>query len=326
MPAESPLFRVRVVRAEPAARGITRFELRDPAGRELPPFTAGAHIAVRTPGGAMRHYSLASDPAERDRYVIAVKREDAGRGGSRSLVDGVRAGDALEIGPPDNQFALDERARNVLLIAGGIGITPMMAMLATLVREVDEGSPRRFRLVYLTRDAEGTAFLDELRRPAYAPHVVIHHDGGDPANAYDLWPLLEKPGSVAGQHVYCCGPKALMDAVRDMTGHWPASAVHFESFGADTAAHADDTAFEVVLAKSGLTLQVPVGRTILEVARAHGVSVPSSCESGTCGSCKTRLLEGEADHRDLVLLDDEKADHVMVCVSRAKGARLVVDL
>lgn len=322
MSTPSQMLRLVVARAEPAARGIRRFELRDPHGGELPPFTAGAHIAVRTPCGAMRQYSLANDPAERDRYVIAVKREDAGRGGSRSLVDGVQAGDRLDIGVPENRFALDARARSVLLIAGGIGITPMMAMLAELAAD----GTRPYQLVYLTRDAEGTAFLDELRRPEWAPNVVVHHDGGDPARAFDLWPLLEKPGSASGRHVYCCGPKGLMDAVRDMTGHWPASAVHFESFAADTAAHADDVPFEVVLARSGLALEVPVGRSILEVARAHGVSVPSSCESGTCGSCKTRLLAGEADHRDLVLLDGEKADHVMVCVSRAKGARLVVDL
>jgi phthalate 4,5-dioxygenase reductase subunit len=326
MTAEPKLFRVLVERAEEAARGIQLFELRDPRGADLPAFTAGAHIAVRTPAGPMRHYSLANDPAERDRYVIAVKREAQGRGGSRSLVDGVRAGSELEIGAPDNQFALDPRARSFVLIAGGIGITPMRSMLLTLAREAAEGQPRAFRLVYLTRDPESTAFRSELQQAPFASHVVIHHDNGNPGKAFDLWPLLEKPGSVGGQHVYCCGPKPLMNAVRDMTGHWPAAAVHFESFGADTAPHADDTPFDVVLGRSGRTLRVPVGRTILDVVRAHGVAVPSSCESGTCGSCKTRLLDGIADHRDLVLLDEERADYVMVCVSRAKSESLVLDL
>lgn len=322
MSTDTAMLRLQVVRAEPAARGIQLFEFRHPAGEKLPAFTAGAHIKLRTPSGATRQYSLSNDPAERDRYVIAVKREVNGRGGSLSLVDGVKAGATLEVGAPENLFELDAKASSFVLIAGGIGITPMMAMARSLLTE----GMRRFKLYYLTRDAEGTAFLDELRAPEFASHVVLHHDQGDPARGFDLWPVLEKPGSVTGQHVYCCGPKPLMDAVRDMTGHWPSSAVHFESFGGDTKPHAEDQPFDVRLARSGLTLTVPVGKSILDIAREHGVNVPSSCESGTCGSCKTRLIEGEADHRDLVLLDEEKTDHIMVCVSRAKSSCLVLDL
>ena len=311
-----------VTRAEPAAQGIQLFELRAEDGAPLPPFTAGAHIKVKTPSGHTRQYSLSNDPDERDRYVIAVKREDQGRGGSLSMADQVRAGDRLQVAEPENLFELDPRARSFILIAGGIGITPMLAMARSLLA----AGERKFKLYYLSRDAAGTAFLGELAEPDLKPHVVVHHDQGDPAKCYDLWPVLEKPGALTGQHVYCCGPRGLMDAVRDMTGHWPASAVHFESFGGDTKVHADDQPFDVRLERSGLTLSVPVGRSILEVAKAHGVQVPSSCESGTCGTCKTRLLAGEADHRDLVLLDEEKADHIMVCVSRAKNGELVVDL
>lgn len=321
-PSISSPMQLRVTEAEPAARGIQRFELRHPEGATLPAFTAGAHIRVKTPSGAMRQYSLCNDPAERDRYVIVVKREGNGRGGSLSLVDGVRVGQFLEVGAPENLFELDGKARSFLLIAGGIGITPMMAMARHLLAEGE----RDFRLCYLTRDAEGTAFLDELAGTDFAPHVTLHHDHGDPAHTYDLWPLLEKPGSATGRHVYCCGPTPLMDAVRDMTGHWPACAVHFESFGADTQPHADDRPFEVRLEHAGRTVNVPVGVSILEALRSEGLHVPSSCESGTCGSCKTRLLEGEADHRDLVLLDEERAGHIMVCVSRAKTPVLVLDL
>lgn len=322
MSIEASPMNLRVARSEEVARGTRRFELRDPDGAPLPPFTAGAHIRVRTPSGAYRQYSLANDPNEQDRYEIAVKREADGRGGSRSMVDELREGDHIEVYAPENLFALDDRARSFVLIAGGIGITPMRSMALQLLAE----GTRSFKLYYLTRDPQVTAFLDEMRSTELAPHVVIHHDGGDPQNAYDLWPVLEKPGSLTGRHVYCCGPGALMDAVRDMTGHWPSSAVHFESFGGDTKPHADDLPFEVELASDGRRVAVPVGVSILDALRREGVHVPSSCESGTCGSCKTRLLAGEADHRDLVLLEEEKADHIMVCVSRARTPKLVVDL
>lgn len=311
-----------VARCEPIARGIQLFELRHPQGKPLPEFTPGSHLQVKTPSGQLRQYSLCNDPEERDRYVIAVKREDQGRGGSISMVDQLKDGDMLEVGKVENLFALDPRARSLVLIAGGIGITPLLSM----VRQLKAEGERKFRLYYLARDPESTAFLAELSSPELKALVNVHHDGGDPGQAYDLWPVLEKPGALTGTHVYCCGPKGLMDAVRDMTGHWPASSVHFESFGGDTKVHADDQPFTVQLARSGLRLQVPVGRSILEVAREQGIQVPSSCESGTCGTCKTRMLEGEADHRDLVLLDEEKSDHIMVCVSRARSGELVLDL
>lgn len=318
-----PVFmKLVVVRAELAARDIQCFELADPAGGELPPFTAGAHVRIKTPLGVTRQYSLSNHPDERHRYVIAVKRERDGRGGSMSLVDAVRAGQTVEVGMPENLFELDDKARSFVLIAGGIGITPMMAM----ARQLSSMGDRPFKLYYLTRDPEGTAFRQELLDSDFASSVVMHHDHGDIANAFDLWPVLEKPGAVAGRHVYCCGPKPLMDAIKDMTGHWPSRAVHFESFGGDTKPHADDQPFSVQLQKDGRTFVVAVGKSILDTLRAEGVQVASSCESGTCGSCKTRLLDGEADHRDLVLLDEEKGDHIMVCVSRAKSPCLVLDL
>lgn len=313
---------MRVDQARWVARDIRCFELRMPGGEDVPAFEAGAHVCIRTPSGDLRHYSLCNDPQERDRYVIAVKRESQGRGGSRSLVDNVQVGDVLSVNLQENQFALDERARSLLLVAGGIGITPMLSIARALLAE----GGRDFRLIVLTRDAQSTAFLDELKSPPLAGHVTIHHDGGDSSRALDLWPLLEKPGALHGRHVYCCGPQGLMDSVRDMTGHWSLATVHFESFGADTRVRADDKPFDLVLARSGLRLNVPAGRSALQVLREHGVEVISSCESGTCGSCRTTLLGGQADHRDLVLLDEEKASQVMVCVSRAVGDALVLDL
>lgn len=315
----SPLI---VTRSVPAAQGIQLFEFRHPDGSPLPAFTPGAHIKVKTPSGQTRQYSLCNAPDETDRYIIAVKREPQGRGGSMSMVDQLKVGDSVEVGEVENLFELDERARSFILVAGGIGITPLLAMARSLLAEGE----RKFKLYYLTRDAGSTAFLDDILTSDLKPHVVIHHDNGDPSNSYDLWPALEKPGTLTGQHVYCCGPRGLMDAVKDMTGHWPSSTVHFESFGGDTKVHADDQEFSVRLAKSGLTLQIPVGRSILEVAREHGINAASSCESGTCGTCKTALLEGQADHRDMVLLDEEKASQIMICVSRAKTGGLVIDL
>jgi phthalate 4,5-dioxygenase reductase subunit len=167
------------------------------------------------------------------------------------------------------------------------------------------------------------AFRDEFGGPEFADRVVIHHDGGDPDQAYDLWPVLEEQ---RGAHLYCCGPKALMDAVRDMTGHWSDSAVHFEDFVGATASRADDVAFNVRLAKSGKEYEVAAGVSILDTLRQHGHIVPSSCESGTCGTCRTRFLGGEPEHRDLVLSDREKRSDIMICVSRSVTPELTLDL
>jgi phthalate 4,5-dioxygenase reductase component len=204
------------------------------------------------------------------------------------------------------------------LIAGGIGITPLIAMARQL-----NGEGRRYKLYYLTRSPEHTAFRDELASDAFKGKVVIHHDQGDPAQAFDLWPVLEKPTAA---HVYCCGPRPLLEAVRDMTGHWSPAAIHFESFiDAAAAAKPEDKAFTVVLAKSGARIEVPPGVSILEAMRDQGHEAPSSCESGTCGTCRTRLVSGEADHRDLVLMDDEKASQIMICVSRARTPEIAID-
>jgi len=298
------------------ARDIVRFVLAHPRGAPLPPFTAGSHLVVVTPGGLARRYSLCNSPDEVDRYVIAVKREPDGEGGSASMVDATRAGMRIEASHPFNYFPLAEEATSHLLVAGGIGITPIMAMIRELRR-----NGGRFKLYYCTRSLAATAFRDELAAPEFRGKVTIHHDGGDLANALDLWPVVEKP---QGQHIYCCGPRGLMQAVRDMTGHWSSSAVHFESF-TDAAPRPDDKPFTVRLAKSGRTIEVPGGVTILEALRNAGLDVPSSCESGTCGTCRTRLIAGEADHRDLVLADDERASNIMVCVSRALGDELTID-
>ena len=300
-----------------AAKSIRTFELARADGGLLPEFTAGSHIAVGVPNGMVRNYSLCNDPMERERYVIAVLREAAGRGGSASLVEHAQDGDDIMASTPRNDFPLLKSPAGYTFIAGGIGITPIMSM----IRHLKSSGGGRFKLYYCTRAPEAAAFLDELTAPEFRGQTVIHHDNGDPSRALDLWPVLEQPRG----HVYCCGPRGLMEAVRDMSGHWSPSAVHFEAFTEPQANTADDRPFRVRLARSGATIDVPAGTTILDAIRSAGFEAASSCESGTCGTCRARLLGGEADHRDLVLAESERADNIMICVSRARSEELTID-
>jgi len=317
--AQETFVNLQVAKKETLAGGIVLFELRRPDGQDLPAFTPGAHLTVQVPNGTRRNYSLCSNPADTEFYQIAVKRDSAGRGGSISMADDVHQGDLLAVSAPRNNFRLHPRASRFLFVAGGIGITPILSMM----RHLKSQGQTAFELIYCTRNASTTAFLAELNSPELAGHVQIHHDHGDINQALDLWPIFETPNNA---HVYCCGPRGLMDAVADMSGHWPSGSIHFESFGVDASTHAANNAFTVRLQKSGATLTVSAEQSILQTLRAAGHSVPSSCESGTCGSCRTGLLAGEPEHRDMVLSDSEKSSHIMVCVSRAKGAELVLDL
>lgn len=310
---------LRVTRKQRLTTDITLFELAHPQGQALPVFTPGAHITVQTPAGVRRSYSLCSDPEHTATWQIAVKRDAKGRGGSQSMVDDVHESDLLPTLPWVNLFELNEAAPSYIFVAGGIGITPILSM----IRHLTHQGRTDFKLYYCTRDAEGTAFKDELNAPEFADFVKLHHDHGDPSQALDLWPIFERPTTA---HVYCCGPQGLMDSVRDMTGHWPTERIHFESFGAAQTGFADNLAFDVVLQKSGTRISVPAHQSILEALRACGHAVSSSCESGTCGSCRTGLISGDAEHRDLVLRPDEQAHQIMVCVSRAKSSELVLDL
>jgi phthalate 4,5-dioxygenase reductase component len=309
---------LRVTRNDPIAEGIHLLEFRDGGGALLPPFTAGAHIAIRVPNGLTRKYSLCNDPAERDRYQVAVKREANGRGGSSNLIDAVKAGDELMVTAPVNDFKLPPRAQDFLFIAGGIGVTPIMAM----IREA-RAQGKRFRLYYCTRSPQTTAFMEELSAPEFSGCVTIHHDHGDPARSLNLKPVLAERRN--REHLYCCGPRPLMEAVRAMTDHWSSTAVHFEAFSEAETHKADDKPLRVRLARSGDVVEVPVTQTILEALRQHGLEVPSSCETGTCGTCRTKMLAGEADHRDLVLAEHERKDHIMICVSRAKCDEITID-
>jgi len=310
---------LRIASRREIATDIFAFELRHADGAELPAFTAGSHIAVQTPGGSVRKYSLANDPGERDRYLIAVKRDRQGRGASIDLIETATEGAVIECSAPRNDFPLAAQPTQFIFIAGGIGITPIMSM----VRQLQSTNRARFRLYYCTRDAAATAFRDELLAPEFHGQVVLHHDGGEPDRALDLWPILERPDAA---HIYCCGPRPLLEAVRDMTGHWPPAAIHFESFVDAAATHRpEDRAFRVRLEKTGRTIDVGANESILDAIRAAGVEAASSCEAGTCGTCRTILLAGEAEHRDLVLTPAEQERAIMICVSRARSDELVLE-
>jgi vanillate O-demethylase ferredoxin subunit len=304
------------------AEDINGYELVDPNGRDLPRFSAGAHIGVRLGDNVWRDYSLWNDPAERRRYCIAVLREKLGEG-SRRMHDEIRVGDSVETSLPRNNFPLSETAERHLLLAGGIGITPVMAMVAELRRRRAD-----FVLHYCTRSPAKAAFRDELDLLAAMGRVVFHYDDGDLAKGLDIASLLKEPR--AETHLYYCGPAGMMAAAKAASAHWPAENVHCEYFSGPAAALParleDDRPFAVRLARNGGEYKVAAGETILDVLRRHGVETRSSCELGYCGACLTRYLAGEPDHRDPILNEAARETHLLICCSRAKSGELVLDL
>ena len=206
-----------------------------------------------------------------------------------------------------------------VFVADEQGVTSILAMM----RRLKAQGSHQLKLIYCTRDAQTTPYLVELTGAEFGSHVTLHHDDGDSNKAFDFWPLFETPTKA---QVVCYGAQSLMDAVADMTGHWPTGAIHFENSALDATAYAANTAFTVRLHQSGLIIPVSAEQSILQALRASGQQVTSSCESGTCGSCRTGLLKGQAEHRDMVLSDAEKTSNIMVCVSRALSPELVLDL
>ena len=310
------LIRLTIAGKRRLTSDIWEITLEPADGSALQPFEPGAHIGVETPSGAMRQYSLVNDGRAPIRYVIALKREPESRGGSRSMVDDTAIGGTLRADAPANSFRL-AAAPGYLLVAGGIGLAPILAMANRLD---EEGRP--FRLIYCTRSAAESAYLEEMQA-RFGDRLTMHHDEGDPDALYDFWDDFAEPQNI---RVYCCGPKPLMEEVRAVSGHWPEGRVQFEDFKPVEAVRLDDRPFEVVLQRSGRTVAVPADLPILEALRAAGIAAPSSCESGVCGTCKTGLIAGEADHRDMVLQDEERAAYIMLCVSRARRGALTLDL
>lgn len=312
-------LRARVARKWRAAEGIAGFELVS-TDEQLPTFQPGAHIDVHLPNGLVRQYSVTNGPGETQSYRIGVKREPDSAGGSQCLHDDVREGDVLAISEPRNNFPLRRDAVKTMLIAGGIGVTPILSMARAL-----HHSGLEFELHYFAQDRDHLAFADVLETLGDSLHA---HLGLSPEETGRcLEDLLS--GYQPAMHLYVCGPGPMLEMTRrtaDRMG-WPDQAVHFEYFK-NTREIDDSSSFEVALSRSVMTLHVPAGKTIMEVLRDNGVSVPSSCEQGACGTCIATVLEGEPDHQDVYLSETEKerGDRIMTCVSRAKSARLVLDI
>jgi vanillate O-demethylase ferredoxin subunit len=318
-----PQLQVRVRAVTYEAEGILGFELVPlPPLKELPPFTAGAHIDLHLPGNLGRSYSLLNAPAERHRYVIAVNKDPNSRGGSRYLHETLRAGDILAIGAPRNNFPLDETAAMNVFIAGGIGVTPMMSMIA---RSQALGTP--WRLYYAARARGNAAFLDALNSDhgRRGGEVHLHFDQESNGQVLNIGAIVQALPAMA--HVYCCGPLPMLDAYEKATATLPPGRVHMEYFTAKETA-ATTGGYIVELARSGKRVEVRPGQTILDSLKAIDAEPPYSCKEGVCGTCEVRVLEGIPDHRDLVLSKAEKAanDRILVCVSGCKSPKLVLDL
>lgn len=290
------------------ADGVVSLTLAHPEGHDLPAWTPGAHVDLTVDDGVVRQYSLSSDPRDRATWRLGVLREPTGRGGSEWVCTKLDIGDVVEVSAPRNHFALEPAGRYVFL-AGGIGVTPILAMIAHA-----DAVGADWRLLYGGRSRLSMAFLDELA--AHGERVTIH-----PQDESGLLPLAEALSEVRPDTtIYACGPEPMLAAVEDAVGHWPAGSLHLERFtAAPVVADGHDEAFEVEFATSGVTATVPPGSSVLEVAEDAGLRVDFSCREGTCGSCETPVLAGTVDHRDVVLEDDEREEStcMMICVSRA---------
>jgi len=319
-------LRVRSITYE--AEGILSYELVDPEGRELPAVEAGAHLDVKVPGTTItRRYSLCHAPWERGHYRIAVLDVPGGRGGSRAMHQNVRAGDLIEVTGPHNFFPLAPAARRNVLLAGGIGVTPILAMAEQLERDGQD-----WQMHYCTQTPARTAFAGHIASRFADGRVQVHHDGGVPSQGLDFEAVLKQ--HEPGTHVYFCGPAGFMKAVQRATEHWPRDSVHFEYFGADPSAAppagadavAGSEGGELMLQRSGQRIRVGADQTILQALRDAGVEVVSSCEAGVCGTCRVRYVDGDPVHNDFVLSEEDRRENVLVCCAMIGSRPLTLDL
>jgi vanillate O-demethylase ferredoxin subunit len=314
---------MRVAARRQETDNIVTFDLADPLGRELTPFSAGAHIDIEAAPGLVRQYSLLNDPAERNRYQIGVLREPASRGGSQAM-HRLQVGDVVYIAGPRNNFSLHPGAHHSWLLAGGIGVTPLLCMARQLHRE-----KHGFTLDYCIRSSAQAAYVDKLQSSPFAFAVHIHYDdGGDEQRLHIDERLAEMP---PGTHLYICGPAGFMAWCVDAAARAgvPDAQVHLEYFkAAEPTGTETEKAFDIKLASSGAVFTVATDANILSVLRDNGISLPASCESGVCGTCLTTVLAGTPDHRDVYLSkqERERGDVILPCCSRAFSPLLVLDI
>jgi ferredoxin-NADP reductase len=310
-------IKVRLTAIRYAARDTCLFELRRADGRPLPAYEPGAHVDLHLPNGLSRSYSLAFANPEPGAYTLGIKRDPAGRGGSRYIHDDLRVGDTVTISAPRNNFRLREEAAHTELIAGGIGITPIWCMAQRL-----NALGRTWKLHYASRSRDDMAFLDDCRE---MPEASLHFD--DESGRF-----LDVAAAVAGApkdaHLYCCGPVPMLNAFEAATKDWPRGQIHVEYFTAKDLPPSKKGGFTVELARSRVEYYIPEGETILGVLLDNGVDMGHSCDSGICGACETRVISGIPEHRDSILNEEDQAANtrVMICCAGCKSERLVLDL
>ncbi|HEY2817116.1 MAG TPA: PepSY domain-containing protein [Casimicrobiaceae bacterium] len=320
---ESARLSVQVVGKRVEATDICTFELADPLGNPLPSFGAGSHIDVHIGDGLVRQYSLCNDPRDTQRYLIGVLRVADSRGGSAAMHEQVHEGDVLEISEPRNHFRLAHGAKRSLLIAGGIGVTPILCMAERLANIGAE-----FEMHYCTRAEQRTAFLKRIRESSFADRVHFHFNDGPVDQKFDVEKVIA--AAAPDTHLYVCGPKGFMDQVLATARRrrWPEQALHREYFASQAQASPNDVEFDVRLASTGRVYRIPKDQTVVAALTAQGIDIPTSCGQGVCGTCLTRVIDGDPDHRDLYQTDAERArnDQFTPCCSRARSPVLVLDL
>jgi tetrachlorobenzoquinone reductase len=316
-PHPEALIEVCVSDIRVAARDTKLFELRRLNGETLPAGAPGAHIDLHLPNGMVRQYSLTVAEPSPSRYLIGVKRDAETRGGSRYIHDELRVGAKIKVHPPRNHFPLAENAEHTVLIAGGIGITPIWCMVQKLA-----ALGRPWQLYYSCRSRADTAFLAELQK---YEQVHFHFDDEQGGALLDIAGIVATAPKDA--HLYCCGPLPMLKAFEAATASWPRQRIHVEYFTPKHQAAATG-GFMVELARSGQEFFIPEGKKILEVLLENGIDADYSCELGICGACETRVISGIPDHRDSILSDEEQAANtkVMICCAGCKSERLVLDL
>ena len=311
------LIEMRVSAIRYAARDTNIYELAPIAGKPLPPYTPGAHIDLHLPNGLIRQYSLIEAEADPSSYTVSVKRDPASRGGSRCVHDELRVGRTLKISAPRNNFPLVEDADHVVLLAGGIGITPIWCMVQRLHK-----LGRSWQLYYACRSRADMAFLQALEAIG---RTHFHFDDEHGGNVLDVKSVLAEAPREA--HLYCCGPTPMLKAFEAATADWPRAQIHVEYFTPKQEADKKG-GFVVELARSAQEFVIPEGKSILQVLLDAGVDVDYSCELGICGACEQRVISGVPEHHDAILTEEEQASNtkVMICCAGCKSERLVLDL